>query len=113
MTLKAWLTSPFTQPQVQGTTVSPVSDHPVMIALPVAPGASDATMIAEHRLRVNHGDGAALSDALRLMIARAPKVAEAVIHAATLGRESERQAAISLRVFQATRVATVPDLSHL
>lgn len=110
MDLKAWITAPFAQPTAH---VTPVSDHPVMIALPVAPGASDATMIAESRLRQNHRDGAALSDALRLMIARAPQVAEAVIHAANLGRESERQAAAVLRVFAETRVAMVPDMAHM
>lgn len=106
---RPYLNAPFAQPTDQGTPLPKISDAPVMIALPVAPGASDQTMIAEGRLRMNHRDGAELSILLRKVIMRAPAVAEMIISAANLGRESERQAAEALRVFGRTRIAVVPE----
>lgn len=109
MSTASYLAAPFAQPSTQGTPLPKISDAPVMIALPVAPGASDQTMIAEGRLRMNHRDGAELSILLRKVIMRAPAVADKIIAAANLGRESERQAAEALRIFGKTKIAVVPE----
>lgn len=108
MTKASYLADPFT-PQAEETRVHKITDFPIMIALPQAAGASDETMIAESLFRQHHKDGSALVESLRLMIMRAPHIADRVIQSANLGQESRRQAAISLRTFARTKIAQVPE----
>lgn len=91
--------------RVQGTPATPAPQ--VMIT--TAP-TQDADRYAEARTRLlrNHRDGSTLVDLLDRMIIKAPAIAAQTIMACTLGRETERQAAVTLREYGRTKTAVAP-----
>lgn len=111
MTVKAWLTAPFTQPSTKGTPVSPVSDHPVMVALPVAVGHDDATMIFRSALLQREVTGSALVTAFDRLVMVHPGVACQVVAAGSLGGGVHWGRAVrALGVYLSTGTAMVPEL---
>lgn len=98
--------------RVQGTPATPATPAQapqVMIATAPAP-ALDTDRYAEARTRLlrNHRDGSALVALLDRMIIKAPAIAAQTIMACTLGRETERQAAVTLREYGRTKTAVAP-----
>lgn len=111
MTVKAWITAPFAQPTTQGTPVSPVSDHPVMIALPVAVGHDDSTMIFRSALLKREATGSDLVTAFDRLAMVHPQVASQVVAAGSLGGLVHWGRAVrTLGVYMTTGTAMVPQL---
>lgn len=111
MTLKAWITTPFAQPQAQVTPVSPVSDHPVMVALPVAVGHDDSTMIFRSALLKREATGPELVTAFDRLAMVHPVVASQVVAAGSLGAGVHWGRAVrSLGVYLTTGTAMAPQL---
>lgn len=103
MKLAQWISAPFAQPQVQGTSV-PASAP----TLPVIMGHDDSVMIFRSVLLRTQRDGCELVAALDRMVARAPQVARQVIFAGSLGQVSQGRAADALRTYLDTGVAVAP-----
>lgn len=108
MSAKPYLATPFAQPQAQGTALSKIVDHPVMIALPVAPGHDDSAMIFRSVLLRTERDGSELRAGLDHMASQHPRVASQVILAGSLGEVSRGRAVDALRTYLATGVAVAP-----
>lgn len=81
---------------------------PVSTPAPVAQGRDDSVIIFRSWLLRTQGDGCELRAALDRMVARAPKIADQVIFAGSLGEVSQGRAADSLRTYLATGVAQAP-----
>lgn len=108
MKVLAYLHAPFTQPKGQ---VTPVSDHPVTLALPVAVGHDDSTMIFRSALLRREATGVELVSAFDRMVRVHPEVASQVVAAGSLGPEVHWGRAVqSLGVYLATGTAMAPQL---
>lgn len=109
MNAKAYLVTPFAQPQGEETRVHKITDFPVVAVLPVAPGEDDRLMIFTSRLRRIMGDGADLATVLARLASRHPQVADAVITLGGQGEESFGRAVQVIRIYDRTRVAQMPQ----
>lgn len=111
MNAKAYLVTPFVQP-TQGTPApkiakNKIADAPAMIV--AAPGEDDRLMIFTSRLRRIMGDGADLATVLARLASRHPQVADAVITLGGQGEESFGRAVQTIRIYDRTRVAQMPQ----
>lgn len=111
MKVKAWLSAPFAQPTPEVTPVSPVSDHPVVLALPVAVGHDDSTMVFRSALLKREATGSELVTAFDRLVMVHPGVASQVVAAGSLGGLVHWGRAVRcLGVYLATGTAMAPEL---
>lgn len=109
MTVKAWITAPFAQPKAQVTPASPVSAPSV--ALPVAVGHDDSTMIFRSALLKREATGSELVSAFDRLARVHPMVASQVVAAGSLGGLVHWGRAVrTLGVYLSTGTAVAPEL---